>query len=382
MNELNQSRSSVNIDDFEVFPWNKNFETGNTKIDEQHKVLVDLLNKLARSLIDGDVVDVSKAFEALSNYASHHFGEEEVIWAQYFAKDNWFSSHQMSHAAFLPKVVDIKETGAGKPLSEIIEQLVKFLIRWLAFHIIDVDKRMAMAVEAIDSGASIDEAKIEADKKMSGSMRLLIETVLEMYDILSSRAIDLMRERIARKVAEEKLKEAYRKLEEMSVTDELTGLYNRRHLVNVFDTEIRRARREKTTLTYYLIDIDCFKRFNDKYGHVDGDDALKRVGKALKELCRRAGDFAFRVGGEEFAIIALGQTVEEARKLGEIIRSSIETLRIPHRNSDAGDCVTVSVGAVCMEPSSEDTLDVFSRNADKSLYRAKAMGKNKLILFD
>jgi diguanylate cyclase (GGDEF)-like protein len=160
-----------------------------------------------------------------------------------------------------------------------------------------------------------------------------------------------MRERNARKKAEEELKEANKKLQELSITDQLTGLYNRRYLDSAFETEVRRAFREKTAITYLLIDIDYFKNFNDNHGHVEGDETLRKVGNKLNEICRRPGDLAFRVGGEEFGVLISSQNVEEAYEFGEKIRASIEDLEISHGHSEVHQYVTVSVGAVYKTPS-------------------------------
>ena len=382
MTDKIEMQESADIDHFEVFPWNKNFDTGHQIIDEQHRMLVHLLNKLATTLVEDEFSVVNSAFDELANYANMHFDDEEAIWSEFFADDSWFSSHQLFHASFLPKVIELKEQDASKPLSDVVEQIIKFLIRWLAFHIIDNDKRMAMVVEAMESGASIEEAKIVADKKMSGSMRVLIETVLTMYDGLSSRTLELLRERNARTKVEKQLKEANKKLEALSITDQLTGLHNRRYLKSVFENESRRALRSNSLLTYYLIDIDFFKSFNDNYGHLAGDSALKQVADHLQEICRRPSDFAFRIGGEEFSILSTNRTVVETATFGEIIRKSIEELKILHEHSEVSKYVTVSVGGVCKIPSPEGTLDEYVEIADKRLYQAKSSGRNRVVMSD
>ena len=341
-----------------------------------------LLNRLASTLVDEEYSVVNKAFDELTAYAYRHFDDEEAIWRTYLKDDSWYSSHQLRHASFLPKVIELKEGDLGKPLADVVEQIIKFLIRWLAFHIIDDDKRMAFAVETMASGVSIHEAKAIADKKMGGSMRILIETVLSMYDGLSSRTLDLLRERKARMKAEEELKEANRRLEALSLTDQLTGLFNRRHLYVVFDSESRRARRDKMQLAYYLIDIDYFKRFNDSYGHLCGDMALRQVANCLQRACRRPSDAAFRIGGEEFSILSVHRSAEDVVVFGEKMRQSIEDLKIPHQGSDINEFVTVSVGGACKVPSSEDTFDYFMAEADRRLYQAKSSGRNRLAVSD
>ncbi|MCB1935716.1 MAG: diguanylate cyclase, partial [Nitrosomonas sp.] len=299
------------MDKLEVFPWNKNFETGIDRIDDQHKILISILNKLALTLTYNNPIEINRVFKQLIEYAEFHFESEEEIWIEYLHNDSWLSSHQLSHSSFLPKIFELKNQDRGKNQSEIIESIILFLIRWLAFHILDNDKRMAFFIENMQKGMAFDEAKISADRKMSGSIRGLIETVLTMYDSLSSRTLALVRESNQRKrmeqelkIANKQLRQANARLESLSITDDLTGLSNRRHFNNVFALEIKRARREKTSAALLIIDIDFFKKINDNYGHSMGDKTLIKVGQALKKLCKRPGDYAFRLGGEEFCVIA------------------------------------------------------------------------------
>jgi len=371
-----------NLDRFEVFPWNENFETGNEQIDEQHKKLVELLNKLANTLVRDETIEINEAFDELADYANYHFEQEEAIWSEYFQEDSWFTSHQLSHSTFLPKVLELREREMDRPLQDIIESIVKFLIRWLAFHIIDDDRRLALVIEAMNDGMNIEDAKAKADRKMNGSFRVLIETVLKMYDGLSTRTLELMRERRARMVAEQELRDINEKLETLSVTDQLTGLYNRRHFDVVMQQEIKRARREKKAVTLFILDIDHFKKLNDHYGHNGGDVALRNVGQKLLEICRRPSDYAFRVGGEEFAVISREHEAEDELVFAECIRKSIEAMEIPNVLSEVSDCLTVSVGGFAEVPGEHDTVDLYMKKADERLYRAKEMGRNRVIIAD
>ena len=124
---------------FEVFPWNRNFETGHAVIDRQHRKLVDLLNALAKTLINNEPIHINRAFDELAAYADQHFDTEDAIWLESFGDDAWLKAHRKSHASFMPKVLEMKQQEVRKPLPEVVEEIIKFLIRWLAFHIIDND---------------------------------------------------------------------------------------------------------------------------------------------------------------------------------------------------------------------------------------------------
>jgi len=368
------------LDYFEVFPWNRNFETGLNEIDRQHKTLVELLNKLANTLIHEEPIEINLAFEELAKYADYHFETEENTWAEYFGDDSWFINHQERHSSFLPKVLELKEKHAHLPLHEVVEEIIKFLIRWLAFHIIDDDKRLAVAVESIRFGSSIDEAKAIADRKMNGSNRVLIDTVMVMYEGLSSRTLELMRERHARKIVEQELLKANQQLERLSVTDQLTGLFNRREFEPIFNNELQRAKREGNHLNFILLDIDYFKKINDDYGHTYGDETLVKVGHKLQELCRRPSDFVFRLGGEEFAIITTTNPEQAVQLFADKVRKGIASLKIPNKNSSVIPFLTISAGVIDIAPdTSEREPSRLFKQADQHLYTAKQTGRNKVV---
>ena len=203
---------------FEIFPWNKNFETGIEIIDEQHRKLVDILNSLAGHLANrsGDVI-MNDIFDELANYADYHFKSEEKIWNEHFKDDDWSIEHHKTHGSFLDDVIEIKNNKDEKPLDDVVYDIVSFLSKWLAYHILDTDKRLAIAVREIISGLEMQEAKRVATEEMNGSMKVIVDTVLIMYNTLSTRTLDLMREQSLRKEAEEALKisnENERKLQE------------------------------------------------------------------------------------------------------------------------------------------------------------------------
>ncbi len=194
------------IEFFEIFPWSDDFNTGIEIIDEQHNKLVDILNRLAAHLANlSSAVILNDIFDELADYADYHFKTEERIWAKYFKDDDWYIEHEQTHGSFISDVIAIKENKEEKPLDDVIYDIVSFLSQWLAYHILDTDKRMAKAVGVMETGVSVEQAKSRADDDMSGSMKALITTVLSMYDSISVRTMDLMREKALRKKAEKAL---------------------------------------------------------------------------------------------------------------------------------------------------------------------------------
>lgn len=195
------------IEFFEIFPWNENFDTGIEEIDEQHKNLVHILNRLAAHFANlSKPITLNTIFDELTDYADYHFTTEETIWNDRLGDDAWCTAHVKEHRLFTKQVVSLRKEEQHKPLDDVIRDIVSVLSQWLCFHILDADRRMAKALLAHESGASVEEAKAIADEFMSGSMSILVNTVLAMYDSISSRTIDLMREKVLRKRTEEALR--------------------------------------------------------------------------------------------------------------------------------------------------------------------------------
>jgi diguanylate cyclase (GGDEF)-like protein/PAS domain S-box-containing protein len=170
-------------------------------------------------------------------------------------------------------------------------------------------------------------------------------------------------------------------LEEISITDALTNIYNRRHFNEVFPQVLKSAQREPHTYQCFLmIDIDHFKQYNDHYGHQKGDESLILVAKAIKNSLNRASDYCFRLGGEEFGVLYKVDTKEKAIKFAEYIRKNVEDLKIEHKYSSTNPYITISIGLVAVQGShakSENISEVY-KNADSLLYEAKISGRNQV----
>ncbi|MBP2654371.1 MAG: diguanylate cyclase [Firmicutes bacterium] len=169
-------------------------------------------------------------------------------------------------------------------------------------------------------------------------------------------------------------------LEKQSRIDGLTGIANRRYLDEVLNIEWKRALRNGDTLALILLDIDYFKKYNDYYGHLVGDDCLREVGKILLESVKRETDFVARYGGEEFVVLLPSAKLGGALKVGERIRKSIEEAKIEHKKSDTSDYVTVSIGIALQKPSRDQVCSYLVEMADKALYKAKNEGRNRIML--
>lgn len=179
----------------------------------------------------------------------------------------------------------------------------------------------------------------------------------------------------ARKQAALELERLNATLSELSYQDALTGLGNRRLFDDTLQAEWARNARQGTALSLLMIDIDYFKRFNDRHGHPEGDECLRQVAGVLREALWRSHERAMRYGGEEFAILLPETTLEGARLVAQRVLDAIQAARIPHGASILGPWVTLSIGAACMAPSLEVKPSTITRFADMALYQAKAQGR-------
>jgi diguanylate cyclase (GGDEF)-like protein/PAS domain S-box-containing protein len=161
-----------------------------------------------------------------------------------------------------------------------------------------------------------------------------------------------------------------------SLTDELTGLKNRRYFNLRYDEEQKRAHRDRRLLTLLLIDVDHFKEDNDRYGHPQGDQVLKAVAEAMHHALNRPGDLCFRIGGDEFACLFASNSANESEALAERIRADLAARRIPHDGNAPCGHVTLSLGLAFVTPDAAPSQDQVYELADQALYRAKHQGRN------
>jgi len=187
----------------------------------------------------------------------------------------------------------------------------------------------------------------------------------------------LHRYRLEKEIKE--IKEAMEKVAEKAFRDELTGLYNRRFFVEALGNEVAKSKRYGAGLTLCMMDIDDFKKINDRYGHLAGDMVLSEIGKLLK-VDARESDISCRYGGEEFAVVLPNSNLEGAKSMSERFRKLIEGKRFEYDASKFQ--VTVSIGIAKYDNSVDQTLIKLIGRADQALYKAKEEGRNRVVCVD
>lgn len=304
------------------------------------------------------------AFSALTGL----FWTSVIIWLDTQLSDMTYYLVVMVVA--LLSVVNIAVSVAVRSvyLTYIVTSLVATAL-WFAWH---TDHRPYNPVITVTLSILAGFLIIASDW-MSRSFSEMVETSLER----AAMSKDLATLTDSLKTRNLQLQDARQQLAQQATIDELTGLRNRRGVNMVINDEMARLKRTQSPMTIMAIDVDHFKAYNDTYGHPAGDVVLQRLANVMLELTERAGEFAARMGGEEFVLFFPSVGDEDARSLAEALRSRIQGLQIIHEASGTAEHVTVSIGVLCCIPDWDVEFDELLKATDEALYESKTTGRNR-----
>ena len=207
-----------------------------------------------------------------------------------------------------------------------------------------------------------------------------VKVFLDLYrqqQLLREKAEQLDQQLVELENLRRKLEAANEKLQHLSTTDALTGLMNRRRFDEIFKEEWQRAVRDQHPLTLLMIDIDHFKMYNDTYGHLQGDTALRRVAKTLLAAVRRPTDRVMRYGGEEFILILPDTDAVGGQQVAETLRLAVQAMALEHKSSPVAPTLTISAGVATAIPQARQSMVGLIAAADNALYEAKEQGRNR-----
>lgn len=353
------------------FQWDSCFVTGLAMVDEQHHKLVDLINQFGNLLMQAQgasAEDIEHLFGELANYARYHFQEEEGLMVGSGLHPNYLARHRKDHAQFLQDVTTMHASMAHASRDD-AHVLLNYLTNWLAYHILGSDQRMAWLITAVKAGSSTDEANVAYQNSLDPATATLLQAMNRLFDHVSerNRALFDLNQTLEARVAERT-----QELENMALTDVLTGLPNRRHAMRVLENEWQNSASRGTPLACLMIDADGFKSINDTHGHDAGDEVLRQLARQLRSSVR-TDDMVFRLGGDEFFIVCARTPLEGARQVAEKVRKDVAGMRVA-----AGDGEwrgSISVGVAVRNPAMAGMDDLLKR-ADEGVYAAKRNGRN------
>jgi two-component system chemotaxis family response regulator WspR len=243
--------------------------------------------------------------------------------------------------------------------------------RHIPVIVLSTKEEPAIKSEAFTAGAN--DYLVKLPDRLELIARIRYHSRAYLNQIQRDEAYAALRE------SQQHLLEANMELQRLTKVDGLTGLSNRRYFDEYLTAEWSRARRTGETLAVLMIDVDDFKRYNDSYGHLAGDEVLRTVAGTLQRHCRQS-DLAARFGGEEFVIVLSDVPLQRVEQLGNGLCRSIEALKLAHSASRASAHVTISVGGALALPADGGSAMLLVDAADKALYQAKAAGRNRVAV--
>jgi diguanylate cyclase (GGDEF)-like protein len=259
--------------------------------------------------------------------------------------------------------VDAEQQGAGQAFSTLVLAtiVISCLIGLSFYHAVVCN---LLALFAYVAAAAATHLPVEA---------AVYHAYVLLISVLVAASVSYSLERMQRRAWLEA-----RLLEDMALRDGLTGIFNRRRFEDTLKTGWRQALHENRPLALLMIDIDCFKPFNDRYGHQAGDDVLRSVAAVLHRVARRSLDVAARYGGEEFAVALYGPDRKYAASVATRILEEVRQLAIPNDGSSVAPVVTVSIGLAFVVPAEGRSAQGLVQLADEALYAAKTGGRNRV----
>lgn len=376
---------------FEIFPWNRNFETGIEKIDEQHKVLVEIVNRLAWHLASStSELECGRILDELLSYAAYHFKAEEEIWETALGKQAMVQNHHDGHQLFFVQIQMYRSS--DEPEEKVMSDLFNYLTRWLAFHILESDRRMALTIEAVERGASISEARSEVDGKLSGAVSVMVLALLEIYGKFCSSTIQLMREKMARLRAEDELarlqheklhaaleqqaSDHEEQLEFLAYSDPVTGLMNRNGILREIRGVMQQSHLPAESAALISIDLDNFHKVNARFGEEAADRLLGLLARRWIDAMFYGGQLA-RTGGDEFVLL-----LTDSEKVEAQLKALRLTAGQPFILDGGSIAIAFTAGVVLFPHGGAGDADTVLRQADNTLFRAKQEQKGDWLFLD
>jgi len=324
----------------------------------------DISSSQISSQIKNSILTIEKKWKS---YQGHFKRDEELQYIEYV------SLEISAINEYFLKIIKLSEQGIAlkKISSDILERKT--------LHIYTIIKKLIKY--------EVDIAKYERKRFLNSYNAIIKEVAFILLVIIVGILIisfyvfkSIQNDQTKLEIATKKLKRANKKLENVSYTDSLTSLHNRRYFNFIYEKELRRAKRENKYITFMMLDIDFFKQYNDTYGHIEGDYALKSVAKVLQDILKRPSDYLFRLGGEEFGVLLSDTDEKNSSLIAQKICDFVRGREIKHEGSKVNEFLTISVGVVCCIADESLDDEYLITCADEMLYKAKDAGRDRYLL--
>lgn len=360
------------------FEWDNDLATGFEDIDKQHQGLIAIINDALQLSFSNDVIEINtikEIYDNLTKYVVEHFDTEEDLMKNCGVDSRHIDLHLKLHTEFKDSVKHYFSNLSSLEKPEKLGEVIAFLIRWLAYHILSIDKSLARQMNyiKIDNESAVSAYEKE-QSLIETSAEPLLKALKALFYMVSEKNKDL--ERLNNELEEkvemrtEELRQAYEKLVKISMQDELTSLFNRRYAVTEIEKLIGNWKRYGATFSVLFIDVDKFKLVNDNYGHEYGDKVLIWIADFLKNSIRKT-DIACRLGGDEFLVISSYCNAEAAiclaRKLNYEIKEHVQEEITHYWNP------SLSIGVAEVNENCQTVSEVLNK-ADGAMYLAKNSG--------
>ncbi len=356
-----------------LFEWDIQYETGVKKIDQQHYKLIEIINSLfKRNLSSNKDSDLNVIINELEHYVVEHFDTEEAMMEEMKIDQRHQMNHRKLHHDFtlevqniFTKVLESEETD--------LEDFAEYLVRWLAYHILSVDKSLSRQLEFIKSDGLSSEEAFEKDQEMYvasaepllKALKVLYNTVLEKNKEIEKQNHEL-EETVKQRTNE--LQVANDKLSKQVLTDTLTSLPNRRYALKEIEAAFSLNERYGNEFSIIFVDVDKFKSVNDTYGHDIGDEVLIWISKFLTDTTRKT-DVVCRLGGDEFLILVKESKYDQALELANKIDDELKKEHDIQRYWQP----SLSLGVASIDDNVSNASDLI-KAADDKMYVAKQSG--------
>lgn len=355
------------------FQWDEAFVTGWVDIDLQHRDLLETVNDLIRlNFIDNHVNldEIASIRDKLTVYVQDHFRLEHEMMHQYDVDSRHVDQHVKLHNEFVQNVQTYFSDLETFDDHTRLEELSEYLIRWLAYHILNTDKSMVRQIEAIKNEGLTNTAAYDKDVQLiDHSSEPLLKALKALFYLVSEKNKEL-ENKVAQRTAE--LEEANKKLQEWSLIDELTGLPNRRSVLSEIERLIQEYRRYGSKFSILFIDLNKFKAVNDTYGHEKGDEVLKWVATYLRNNLR-VTDIPGRLGGDEFIVICPHLDSKSALQVANKLLAFEDNCKM-FKCLDFWEA-SFSIGVAEINQTIKTASELLSL-ADSIMYEVKKMGIN------